>query len=52
MTFNRIANIPADGKPNQNTVAMMIKDYYKYLPDRIKALVPEEKKRIIKFRTR
>lgn len=44
MTFNRIANIPADGKTNQNTVAMMIKDYYKYLPDRIKALVPEEKR--------
>lgn len=44
MTFNRIANIPADGKPNRNTVAMIAKDYYKYLPDRIKAFVPEEKR--------
>lgn len=44
MTFNRIANIPADGKPSQNTVAMLVKDYYKYLPDRIKAFVPEEKR--------
>lgn len=47
MTFNRIANIPADGKESLNTVAMLVKDYYKYLPDRIKLFVPEEKRDLL-----
>lgn len=46
MTFNRVLNIPADGREGANTVAMLIKDHYKYLPERIKALVPEEKRNL------
>lgn len=40
MTFNRMANIP----PAKGSIAMIVKDYYKYLPDRIKSFVPEDKR--------
>jgi len=40
MTFNRIVNIP----PHRDSIGILAKDYYKYLPNRIKNFVPEGKR--------
>jgi len=42
MTFNRTTNIPS----SRGSIAMLVKDYYRYLPDRIKAFVPEKKRNL------
>lgn len=42
MTFNRMTNIP----PAKGSIAMIVKDYYRYLPNRIKSFVPEDKRKL------